>query len=284
MGDRYNPSTGDNAQWVDYPPKNYALSGKIMLSAIVILFAVVIFIVALHVYARWYLLRVRVRRRSNLHHRRRQLPAHYVFYVDPNSATPTVPTGLDPSVISSLPVFSYSSQTHATALECAVCLSEFEDNENGRLLPKCQHYFHIDCIDMWFQSHSTCPLCRSAVEPASLVHAPINNQNDVVLSVGDPGETDPGSGSTSIPDWKKDLVEIPGRNELEDESRVNSQTTQVARSAGTRMMSLKRMLSMNRKAAPAGSTSSCGNVVNESDLELGKDESTHVETRAHAPR
>lgn len=116
-----------------------------------------------------------------------------------------------------------------------------------------------------------------------------------MLSVGGPGETDPGSGSTSIPDRKKDLdpvgltAEVPGRNELEGESRVNSPATQVSRSAGTRMMSLKRMLSMNRKAAPAGSASegigtSCGSAVTESDLELGKDESTTVETRAHTPK
>ncbi|KAJ7533737.1 hypothetical protein O6H91_13G061800 [Diphasiastrum complanatum] len=37
------------------------------------------------------------------------------------------------------------------------------ENEKGRLLPKCNHRFHTGCIDMWFHTHSTCPLCRTCV-------------------------------------------------------------------------------------------------------------------------
>ncbi|PKU67873.1 RING-H2 finger protein ATL45 [Dendrobium catenatum] len=44
---------------------------------------------------------------------------------------------------------------------CAVCLSEFADGENIRLLPECKHYFHVKCIDKWLQSHSSCPVCRA---------------------------------------------------------------------------------------------------------------------------
>ncbi|KAH7421423.1 hypothetical protein KP509_13G056400 [Ceratopteris richardii] len=47
--------------------------------------------------------------------------------------------------------------------ECAVCLSVFEEAEELCLLPQCGHYFHKDCIDMWFFSHLTCPLCRRSV-------------------------------------------------------------------------------------------------------------------------
>ncbi|EPS66911.1 hypothetical protein M569_07866, partial [Genlisea aurea] len=53
----------------------------------------------------------------------------------------------------------------ASAAECAVCLAEFDESDVVRLLPKCNHSFHIECIDTWFRSHSTCPLCRSPVEP-----------------------------------------------------------------------------------------------------------------------
>jgi hypothetical protein len=49
--------------------------------------------------------------------------------------------------------------------ECAVCLSEFEEEDDLRLLPGCKHVFHQDCIDVWFQSHSTCPLCRASLVP-----------------------------------------------------------------------------------------------------------------------
>ncbi|KAI4377053.1 hypothetical protein MLD38_014744 [Melastoma candidum] len=51
-------------------------------------------------------------------------------------------------------------------LECAVCLSVFEEGDEVRQLPRCMHCFHVGCIDMWLYSHSDCPLCRS------LVHAP----------------------------------------------------------------------------------------------------------------
>ncbi|KAH6828521.1 hypothetical protein C2S53_013769 [Perilla frutescens var. hirtella] len=54
--------------------------------------------------------------------------------------------------------------------ECAVCLSVFEEGEEIRQLPKCKHYFHAPCIDMWLYSHLDCPLCRSLVEPPLLHH------------------------------------------------------------------------------------------------------------------
>ncbi|KAH0731041.1 hypothetical protein KY290_002071 [Solanum tuberosum] len=47
--------------------------------------------------------------------------------------------------------------------ECAVCLSEFQEDENLRLLPKCSHAFHLPCIDTWLKSHPNCPLCRANV-------------------------------------------------------------------------------------------------------------------------
>uniref|UniRef100_A0A0E0HDC1 RING-type E3 ubiquitin transferase n=1 Tax=Oryza nivara TaxID=4536 RepID=A0A0E0HDC1_ORYNI len=50
-------------------------------------------------------------------------------------------------------------------LECAICIAEFADGEEGRLLPRCGHRFHARCVDMWFQLHSTCPLCRAGVLP-----------------------------------------------------------------------------------------------------------------------
>lgn len=49
--------------------------------------------------------------------------------------------------------------------ECAVCLSELEEGEEVRQLPRCMHSFHKSCIDMWLQSHLDCPICRSPVDP-----------------------------------------------------------------------------------------------------------------------
>jgi E3 ubiquitin-protein ligase ATL6/9/15/31/42/55 len=49
------------------------------------------------------------------------------------------------------------------ALECAVCLTDFDDDDTLRLLPRCAHAFHTDCIDAWLASHVTCPVCRAVL-------------------------------------------------------------------------------------------------------------------------
>ncbi|CAI9293290.1 unnamed protein product [Lactuca saligna] len=73
-------------------------------------------------------------------------------------------SGIDKNVIESLPFFKFSTlKGSKNGLECSVCLSAFEDIEILRLLPKCKHAFHIDCIDQWLGKHSSCPLCRIKV-------------------------------------------------------------------------------------------------------------------------
>ncbi|KAJ7533736.1 hypothetical protein O6H91_13G061800 [Diphasiastrum complanatum] len=71
--------------------------------------------------------------------------------------------GLNKLFLDSLPTFVFSKKMGVEAVECCVCLCEFQENEKGRLLPKCNHRFHTGCIDMWFHTHSTCPLCRTCV-------------------------------------------------------------------------------------------------------------------------
>ncbi|XP_068643580.1 E3 ubiquitin-protein ligase ATL6-like [Aristolochia californica] len=77
--------------------------------------------------------------------------------------------GLDPAVVETFPIFEYSVVKNLKigkgTLECAVCLSEFKDDETLRLLPKCNHVFHPDCIDAWLSNHTTCPVCRSNLVP-----------------------------------------------------------------------------------------------------------------------
>ncbi|KAI3771966.1 hypothetical protein L6452_03139 [Arctium lappa] len=71
-------------------------------------------------------------------------------------------SGVDQSFIDTLPVFTYKSIIGVkNPFDCAVCLCEFEGDDKLRLLPKCSHAFHMDCIDTWLLSHSTCPLCRA---------------------------------------------------------------------------------------------------------------------------
>ncbi|EOA18556.1 hypothetical protein CARUB_v10007114mg [Capsella rubella] len=124
-----------------------------MLTTTVIIFFILVFMVSLYFYSR----------RSNPS---RHITVAITFLAEPSStAVVTTHSGLNPYVIKSLPSFTFSAATAETTIECGICLSEFEDNDSGRILPNCKHMFHVNCIDMWFHSHSSCPLCRSLIEP-----------------------------------------------------------------------------------------------------------------------
>nr|CAB3446929.1 unnamed protein product [Digitaria exilis] len=76
--------------------------------------------------------------------------------------------GVDPELLRSLPVTVFHAaaskeEEGAAVVECAVCLSELEDGEEARFLPRCGHGFHTECVDAWLASHTTCPLCRLTV-------------------------------------------------------------------------------------------------------------------------
>ncbi|PON48013.1 Zinc finger transcription factor [Parasponia andersonii] len=77
--------------------------------------------------------------------------------------------GLDPALIKTFPTFIYSTvrdirrdngNNKKYALECAICLLEFESDSLLRLLTVCYHVFHQECVDLWLESHKTCPVCR----------------------------------------------------------------------------------------------------------------------------
>ncbi|KAK9285372.1 hypothetical protein L1049_024563 [Liquidambar formosana] len=142
----------------NWPDKNrYDLNSKIMLTAIISLSVVVIVVVILHIYARFIL-----RRQARRHAIIRQLGLTTVGMEPPR-------TGLEPSVIATLPIFIFKqsdggSDENGTE-ECAVCLSALEEEEMARFLPNCKHTFHVECIDKWLSSHSTCPICRTEAEP-----------------------------------------------------------------------------------------------------------------------
>ncbi|KAL0334400.1 UNVERIFIED_CONTAM: RING-H2 finger protein ATL43 [Sesamum angustifolium] len=79
-------------------------------------------------------------------------------------------SGINRKVIESLPMFRFSSlMGQKDGLECAVCLNRFEPDQVLRLLPKCKHAFHVECVDTWLDAHSTCPLCRCRVHPEDIL-------------------------------------------------------------------------------------------------------------------
>ncbi|CAI9753693.1 unnamed protein product [Fraxinus pennsylvanica] len=140
------------------------LTGKIMVVAIIILSIVAVFLFCLHLYAKWFLHRRQENATTTSHRRRR----NFDFAAGHLEVTViTARPGLDPATLKTIPVVVFDPKEFKEGLECAVCLCEISDGEKARLLPKCKHGFHVECIDMWFQSHSTCPLCRNPVSNSS---------------------------------------------------------------------------------------------------------------------
>lgn len=92
-------------------------------------------------------------------------------------------TGLDESLIKSITVCKYKrGDGLVEGSDCSVCLSEFQEDERLRLLPKCSHAFHLQCIDTWLKSHSNCPLCRAniiSLNASSPVQLPASISNPI---------------------------------------------------------------------------------------------------------
>ncbi|URD94403.1 RING-H2 finger protein ATL12 [Musa troglodytarum] len=94
---------------------------------------------------------------------RRSMPSESIIPA-PTRQTRHQLSGIDRTVVESLPFFRFASLRGVRdGLECAVCISKFNGDEVLRLLPKCKHAFHIDCVDRWLEVHSSCPLCRCKV-------------------------------------------------------------------------------------------------------------------------
>lgn len=94
-------------------------------------------------------------------------------------------SGVEQVFIDTLPVFLYGSiRGLKDSADCAVCLNEFANEDKLRLLPKCKHAFHMECIDTWLLSNSTCPLCRRSLLPEAEPVSPPSESNRECTAVG----------------------------------------------------------------------------------------------------
>ncbi|XP_057838221.1 RING-H2 finger protein ATL2 [Cryptomeria japonica] len=142
----------------------YEINGEIMILAVALLACAVFFTFCLHFYAKWFWRHsAALTLNAALGSSRRRRFTFAETEEEDYGISENV--GLEKSVIDALPLFVYRLQSGYEGLDCAVCLCGFEENDKGRLLPNCKHTFHVDCIEMWFISHSTCPLCRTKVQP-----------------------------------------------------------------------------------------------------------------------
>jgi hypothetical protein len=46
--------------------------------------------------------------------------------------------------------------------QCCVCLEQFKQGEQLRILP-CMHRYHCACIDRWLAQSAACPVCKHEI-------------------------------------------------------------------------------------------------------------------------
>lgn len=157
------------------------------------------------------------------------------------------------------------------------------------MLPKCKHGFHVECIDMWFHSNNTCPLCRNLVVSSETNVADIQLSAVETLPIEDT-VVEAGSSSASARRRKEGMfvIDIPTRivgafsaaNTPMASSKVPSNSPlptsrlleEVASPVVGRMRSFKRMLSRGSFKGVGTSYGSLGH-----DIEQGG--SVGVETK-----
>ncbi|XP_021732498.1 RING-H2 finger protein ATL66-like [Chenopodium quinoa] len=145
----------------EFDDHNFQIHGQ-TLFYLFILFSIILVVTLLLLYARWYF---RFRHAHHAHYHNSQAHASHA------SANPAVCHGLDPMVIKTMPILLHqrSSVGREDEMECCICLGVFEDGDKVKVLPKCDHRFHSDCVDRWLCTQSSCPLCRLSfrVDPPS---------------------------------------------------------------------------------------------------------------------
>ncbi|KAF0926932.1 hypothetical protein E2562_028419 [Oryza meyeriana var. granulata] len=94
--------------------------------------------------------------------------------------------GVTAATVSAIPAFEYKRASSGGGddgaaagsggwTQCVICLGLVQVGEVVRRLPACKHLFHVECIDAWLSSHSTCPICRADVValPAGRLEPPV---------------------------------------------------------------------------------------------------------------
>ncbi|XP_012081952.1 RING-H2 finger protein ATL46 [Jatropha curcas] len=156
-------------------------------------------------------------------------------------------SGLDQAFIDALPVFVYKEIVGPKEpFDCAVCLCEFSEKDKLRLLPTCSHAFHINCIDTWLLSNSTCPLCRGTLfTPGFSIENPMFDFDDLREDDGFSGNGDNGFPSSQKNVDIEETVEkgiLPVR--LGKFRRLNDETGEVGEETSSSKLDARRCFSM----------------------------------------
>lgn len=62
----------------------------------------------------------------------------------------------------------YTREENSEEQSCMICLENIESNTIVRKL-NCTHYFHYECVDRWFETNKSCPVCRYGMSEVTMV-------------------------------------------------------------------------------------------------------------------
>lgn len=98
-------------------------------------------------------------------------------------------------IVTAIPTMRFNREAFGSLedAQCSICLGEYQENEELRMMPKCGHCFHLACIDVWLRKQPTCPVCRF----------PVNNP-----FVGKDLRSSSSTPSEHSRQW---LIQVPGR-------------------------------------------------------------------------
>lgn len=223
-GENSRLNYGDSVKNIFHSILSY--NDNVMLAAVISLLLVILFVLLLHVYARWFLTQSRHRSgRGSVAVPRRRLNS---FHVDSTFPDSPEKRGLEKSAIAAIPMFVYRGEGDGNGggeLECSICLSSFENGDVGRRLPKCIHAFHAECIEMWLFSHSSCPVCRA---PVACGHGGAASTS-VVPSGGTEHDSGGGGRSSGFTTSLQIVVEsVPKEDSTEDGAAAEDNTLPVS--------------------------------------------------------
>jgi len=92
-------------------------------------------------------------------------PTDYESLLQLGELLQPVNRGASGEKLSTLPtrIFKKNSMSKEEA-KCGICLSDYEEGEELKTLPRCLHNFHTTCIDKWLGINKICPVCREDIE------------------------------------------------------------------------------------------------------------------------
>ena len=56
--------------------------------------------------------------------------------------------------------------------KCSICREDFEGRDIVRKINSCGHVFHMNCLDTWLESHTSCPICRVDLREINMEEEP----------------------------------------------------------------------------------------------------------------